>query len=63
MIFNLSDKTKNNASSIDLIKIVSLLVHAAKIDENYSEKEREVIIDLLNHMPSNQKILIKISKI
>ena len=41
MIFNLSDKTKKiKASSIDLIKIVSLLVHAAKIDENYSEKDK-----------------------
>ena len=30
--------------NIELIKIVSLLVHAAKIDENYTNKERDLII-------------------
>ena len=30
---------KNN----DLIKVICLLIHAARIDENYSEKERNII--------------------
>ena len=34
------DKTKNN---ISLKKIASLLIHAAKIDENYTQKEKEII--------------------
>ena len=32
---------KNN----DLIKVICLLIHAARIDENYSEKEKKIIID------------------
>ena len=56
MIFNLSDKTKKiKASSIDLIKIVSLLVHAAKIDENYSEKEKEIIEQTLLKIGANNQ--------
>ena len=60
MIFNLSDKTKKiKASSIDLIKIVSLLVHAAKIDENYSEKERQVIIEFIKSYANQLKNIDK----
>ena len=38
-------KKKNVVKNEDntLIKIASLLIHAAKIDENYTEKEREII--------------------
>tara|TARA_Y100001970_G_scaffold78273_1_gene99608 strand:+ start:2582 stop:3004 length:423 start_codon:yes stop_codon:yes gene_type:complete len=37
-------KNKNKEIVEDpLIKITALLIHAAKIDENYSEKEREII--------------------
>ena len=32
---------KNN----DLIKVICLLIHAARIDENYSEKEKKIIIN------------------
>ena len=60
MIFNLSDKTKKiKASSIDLIKIVSLLVHAAKIDENYSEKERQEIIEFIKSYANQLKNIDK----
>ena len=31
----------------DLIKIAALLIHAAKIDENYTDKEREIIKQVL----------------
>ena len=34
---------KNNKEVINIIKIVSLLIHAAKIDENYTEKEKRLI--------------------
>tara|TARA_Y100000591_G_C21598282_1_gene576703 strand:- start:46 stop:462 length:417 start_codon:yes stop_codon:yes gene_type:complete len=33
------DKNKNN----HLIRVAALLIHAAKIDENYSKKEAEII--------------------
>jgi len=48
MIFKLLDRNKKNNISDennDLIKVISLLVHAARIDENYSEKEKSIIIN------------------
>ena len=41
MIFNLLNKNKKNEKNnedTNLIKMVALLIHASKIDENYSEK-------------------------
>ena len=40
--FNKKDKKKIDIDS-SLSKITALLIHAAKIDENYTEKEREII--------------------
>ena len=52
-----------NPKNIDLIKIVSLLVHAAKIDENYTNKERELIINFINNFLKEDKQNIKSSEI
>ena len=42
-IFN-KNENKENASSVnDFIKITALLIHAAKIDENYTDKEKKLI--------------------
>ena len=40
MFFNKKEKYNNN---LNLIKIGALLIHAAKIDENYSKEEEEII--------------------
>ena len=40
MFFN---KKEDNAHVSDFVKIASLLIHAAKIDENYSKEEEEII--------------------
>ena len=40
MFFN---KNKGNDLSDDLVKIAALLIHAARIDENYSSEEKEII--------------------
>ena len=40
MFFN---KNKGTDLSNDLIKIAALLIHAARIDENYSLEEKEII--------------------
>ena len=48
-----------NIKQIDsekLIGIVALLVHAAKIDDNYTEKEKKIIISFI------KKILEKFKK-
>tara|TARA_B100000700_G_scaffold303536_1_gene375130 strand:- start:417 stop:839 length:423 start_codon:yes stop_codon:yes gene_type:complete len=52
-----------NPKNIELIKIVSLLVHAAKIDENYTNKERELIINFINNFSKEDKRNIKSSEI
>ena len=40
-----NNKDKQN---IELTKIVSLLIHAAKIDENYTDKEKDLINSFIN---------------
>ena len=48
MILNFLNKTKNSASenkSDDLTKIIALMIHAARIDENYTEVEKKIIFD------------------
>ena len=41
-MFNLIKKNKEEVES-PLTKITALLIHAAKIDENYTEKEKQII--------------------
>ena len=55
-------KTENQ-KNIELIKIVSLLVHAAKIDENYTNKERELIINFINNFSKEDKQSVRSSEI
>ena len=53
-----SDETKNNF----LIKSCALLIHAAKIDENYTEKEEEIIKKTLLELGAKKETLIQIIK-
>ena len=48
-----NDKNKNSY----LIKIAALLIHAAKIDEKYSEEEEEIIRKTLLDLGAKQKEL------
>ena len=63
MFFN--KKKKNNNS--DFVKVCALLIHAAKIDENYSHKEEEIIEKTLLGLGVNkndlEKIITKAKKI
>ena len=45
---------KSSHNNISIISITSLLVHAARIDENYSEKEKQIIKDTLIKLGSNK---------
>ena len=46
----------------DLSKIGALLIHAAKIDQNYSNKEEEIIKKTLLHIGANNENINKILK-
>ena len=59
MFFN---KNKGNNSSDDLIKITALLIHAARIDENYSSEEREIIKKTLKEIGVQKENLENIVK-
>ena len=41
-------KNDNISDSEDLVKVCALLVHAAKIDENYSIEEKNIIKKTIN---------------
>ena len=51
-MFNLFKKNKEEIES-PLIKISALLIHAAKIDENYTEKEKEIIKRTIEEISDN----------
>ena len=56
-------KKDNNKTEVDfLIKICALLVHAAKIDENYTKNEEEIIKKTLLELGAPQEDLSKITK-
>ena len=53
MIF-FNNKEKNAVKDLDLVKIAALLIHTAKIDENYSSKEEEIIKQALLEIGVNK---------
>ncbi len=58
MIINFLDKSKKNNpkdTNENLMKMLALLIHAAKIDENYSDEEKELIINFAE-MSSEEKL-------
>ncbi len=57
MIFK-KTKSENNF----LIKVCALLIHAAKIDENYTENEEKIIKKTLLELGSTKEDLFKIIK-
>ena len=48
----------------EVIGVAALLIHAAKIDEIYSEKEKKIIIDFIkNNINDNNQIEIVLKKV
>ena len=66
-MFDFFNKEKNKNIKDPLAKIAALLIHVAKIDENYSEKERNIIkkaiIDLGSNDEAIDNVLIKAEEI
>ena len=58
-MFFKKEETKNNNF---LTKVCALLIHAAKIDESYTEKEKKIIRNALIEMGADQNDLDKILK-
>ena len=63
-MFNLFKKSekKENKNSLSLIAIASLLIHSAKIDENFTNKERKIIRDALVEMGASEENIDEIIK-
>ena len=55
-------KKENETENNFLIKICALLIHAAKIDENYTNTEEEIIKKTLLELGSDENELDKIIK-
>ena len=55
-MFFKKDEIKNNNF---LTKVCALLIHAAKIDENYTDKEEEIIKKTLNELGLEDKNISK----
>ena len=55
-MFFKNNKNQNN----DLIKIAALLIHAAKIDENFSIEEEKIIEETLLNLGANKENLKQI---
>ena len=66
MIFNLKNKSKENPNQ-NLINTAALLIHAAKIDQIYTEKEKDIIkrtiIDLSETEENIDTIILEAEKL
>tara|TARA_E500000331_G_scaffold242040_1_gene232409 strand:- start:59 stop:478 length:420 start_codon:yes stop_codon:yes gene_type:complete len=56
-MFNFFNKEKNKNIKDPLAKIAALLIHVAKIDENYTEKERNIIKKAIIDLGSNNEVI------
>ena len=60
-MFNIFNKEKaENKNNISLIAVASLLIHSAKIDENFTDKEKKIIKDALIQMGANNDGIVQI---
>ena len=61
-LFKKDNENKNNDNHLSLISIAALLIHSAKIDENFTEKEKKIIRNALIEMGADKNDLDKILK-
>ena len=55
-------KEKIGNKNEDLIKVAALLIHAAKIDENYSDKEEQIVKKTLIEIGADKENIEKLLK-
>ena len=56
-MFNFFNKKNNEVIENPLVKIAALLIHVAKIDENYTQKEREIIKKAIMKLSSKNEVI------
>ena len=61
-LFKKNFENENDNDHLSLISIAALLIHSAKIDENFTEKEKNIIKKALIEMGADQQDLDKILK-
>ena len=61
-LFKKENENKKNENHLSLISIAALLIHSAKIDENFTEKERVIIRNALIEMGADVNNLDEILK-
>ena len=61
-LFKKDVENRNDNDHLSLISIAALLIHSAKIDENFTEKEKNIIKKALIEMGADQNDLDKILK-
>ena len=61
-LFKKKNEAENDESHLSLISIAALLIHSANIDENFTQKEREIIKKALIEMGASQDNLDEIIK-
>ena len=59
-LFKKENKNINDKDHLSLISIAALLIHSAKIDENFTEKEKTIIKNALIEMGAEEKNLDEI---
>ena len=61
-LFKKKEKENKNNNEVSLIAVASLLIHSAKIDENFTDKERSIIEAALIEMGAKEEEIKTILK-
>ena len=59
-MFKFFKKEEQSNSDSDLINVACLMIHAAKIDENYTDKEKTIIKNTLIKLDNNNEDIDKV---
>ncbi len=62
MILKFFNKENSLDNDTDLLNVACLMIHAAKIDENYTDKEKKIIKETLTKLSNNEDLDKLISK-
>ena len=60
MILKFFNKEEQSNNDSDLINVACLMIHAAKIDENYTDKEKTIIKNTLIKLDNNNEDINKV---